>query len=222
MSRTDAPNDAGVRFEGGNPIFRVRSVSASIEYYVRAVGFKLDWGDAGFASVSPGRFHLFLCEGDQGNPGSWVWIGVSDADALLEEYRATGVKVRHPPTNYSWAYEMREGSRSLGRRNHVHVLQGHVAGVGDVVARGGRDVNQHGRLEGAPWLPFEEGFTPAAQDHERFFVSAGGVPADCCSRLQTDKAAAHPRGLRYPLKQRAFSLRAFELQRLRHWGTHLR
>lgn len=106
MSRIDEANAAAVEFEGGNPIFRVRSVAASTDYYVRALGFKLNWGDASFASVSRGRFHLFLCEGDQGNTGSWAWIGVSDAGALFEEYRATGAKVRHPPTNYSWAYEM--------------------------------------------------------------------------------------------------------------------
>jgi hypothetical protein len=35
-----------------------------------------------------------------------VWVGVSDADALLEEYRRTGAKIRHKPTNYQWAYEM--------------------------------------------------------------------------------------------------------------------
>jgi catechol 2,3-dioxygenase-like lactoylglutathione lyase family enzyme len=106
MSQTDAPNAAAVNFEGGNPIFRVRSGAASIDYYVRVLGFKLDWGDGGFACVSRGRFHLFLCEGDQGHPGSWAWIGVSDAEALFEEYRAAGAKIRHPPTNYSWAYEM--------------------------------------------------------------------------------------------------------------------
>ena len=47
-----------------------------------------------------------MCEGDQGHLGTWIWIGVSDADALLEEYRASGAKIRHPPTNYAWAYEM--------------------------------------------------------------------------------------------------------------------
>jgi len=106
LSQTDAQNTA-VTFGGGNPILRVGSLAASIEYYVRVLGFKLDWeGPGAFASVTRGRFHLFLAEGDQGNPGSWVWIGVSDAAALLEEYRATGAKIRHPPTNYSWAYEM--------------------------------------------------------------------------------------------------------------------
>jgi catechol 2,3-dioxygenase-like lactoylglutathione lyase family enzyme len=107
MPQPDATKAGVVEFEGGNPIFRVRSLAASIDHYVRVLGFKFDWqGPGPFASVSRGRFHLFLSEGDQGNPGSWVWIGVSDAAALLEEYRATGAKVRHPPTNYPWAYEM--------------------------------------------------------------------------------------------------------------------
>jgi catechol 2,3-dioxygenase-like lactoylglutathione lyase family enzyme len=106
MSETNQPREVAVSFEGGNPIFRVESVSASIEYYVRVLGFKVDWGDGGFASVSRGRFHLFLSEGDQGHPGAWAWIGVSDARALHEEYRAAGARLRHPPTNYAWACEM--------------------------------------------------------------------------------------------------------------------
>lgn len=106
MPGTDEPSAAAVEFEGGNPIFRVGSLSASIDYYVRRLGFKFDWGSSGFACVSRGRFRLFLCEGDQGHPGSWAWIGVDDAEALWKEYRAAGARVRHPPTNYEWAYEM--------------------------------------------------------------------------------------------------------------------
>jgi predicted enzyme related to lactoylglutathione lyase len=45
-------------------------------------------------------------EEDQGHPGAWTWIGVSDAESLAEEYRERGAKIRHPPTNYPWAYEM--------------------------------------------------------------------------------------------------------------------
>jgi len=90
---------------------RVKNAAASIQYYVQVLGFKTDWqfpeGQSPFfASVSRGRCHIFLSEGDQGNPGAWVWIGVEDADALLNEYRRSGAKIRHPPTNYSWAYEM--------------------------------------------------------------------------------------------------------------------
>ena len=93
-------------FEGNTPILRVQNVAASISYYVHQLGFKLNWQTPIFASVSRGRCTIFLSEGDQGHPGNWVWIGVSDADALLEEYRRTGAKIRHLPTNYSWAYEM--------------------------------------------------------------------------------------------------------------------
>ncbi len=93
-------------FEGNTPILRVKSVTASIDYYVQKLGFNLKWQTFAFACVSRGRCNIFLSEGDQGHPGSWIWIGVSDADALLEEYRRTGAKIRHLPTNYSWAYEM--------------------------------------------------------------------------------------------------------------------
>jgi catechol 2,3-dioxygenase-like lactoylglutathione lyase family enzyme len=93
-------------FEGVNPIFRVQDVSASIDYYVHKLGFKIDWQTPYFVSVSRGRCHIFLSEGDQGNPGAWIWIGVDDAGTLFDEYRASGAKIRHPPTNYDWAFEM--------------------------------------------------------------------------------------------------------------------
>lgn len=107
MSDTEAPAAPGITFGGVNPIFQVRSLPASIDYYVRVLGFKLDWQDPSVvASVSRGRCGIFLVEGDQGNFGTWVWIGVSDAEALFDEYRASGARIRHPPTNYWWAYEM--------------------------------------------------------------------------------------------------------------------
>jgi len=93
-------------FEGNTPILRVQNVAASILYYVHHLGFKLNWQAPIFASVSRGRCTIFLSEGDQGHPGSWIWVGVGDADALLEEYRRSGARIRHLPTNYSWAYEM--------------------------------------------------------------------------------------------------------------------
>jgi catechol 2,3-dioxygenase-like lactoylglutathione lyase family enzyme len=93
-------------FEGNTPILRVKSVTASIDYYVHKLGFNIKWQTPIFACVSRGRCTIFLSEGDQGHPGAWIWIGVSDADTLLEEYRRTGAKIRHLPTNYSWAYEM--------------------------------------------------------------------------------------------------------------------
>ena len=89
------------------PVFRVENVTAAIEYYQGVLGFRLDWGgDSGFASVSRDQCNIFLCEGDQGHFGTWVWIGVEDAAALEAELRARGGRIRHPCTNYPWAYEM--------------------------------------------------------------------------------------------------------------------
>ena len=96
-----------MKFGGAAPIFRVENLRASIDYYVNVLGFTVDWEYSDtFASVSRDRCCIFLCERGQGNPGTWAWIGVGDAGALFEEYRRKGAKVRHPPTNYSWAYEM--------------------------------------------------------------------------------------------------------------------
>jgi catechol 2,3-dioxygenase-like lactoylglutathione lyase family enzyme len=88
------------------PVFRVKSVPAAVEYYTAVLGFHHQWGNDTFASVSRDKCTIFLCDGDQGHFGTWVWIGVNDAAALEVELRAKGAKIRHPPTNYSWAYEM--------------------------------------------------------------------------------------------------------------------
>ena len=36
-------------------------------------------------------------EGDQGQPGTWAWIGVGDVEALYEEYKAKGANILRPP-----------------------------------------------------------------------------------------------------------------------------
>jgi catechol 2,3-dioxygenase-like lactoylglutathione lyase family enzyme len=109
-----------VRFEGAIPILRVRDLQASVDYYTRALGFKKDWEEPGvMASVSRDRATLMLCEGHQGNPGTWVWVGVKDAAALFEEYEANGVAVGLPPTNYQWALEI-----------HVQDPDGHILRFG--------------------------------------------------------------------------------------------
>jgi hypothetical protein len=89
------------------PILRVRSVAASLEHYVSVLGFGVDWHEPGImASVSRSGRSIMLCEGAQGNPGTWVWIGVEDASRLHEEYVARRANIRMPPTQRPWAYEM--------------------------------------------------------------------------------------------------------------------
>jgi len=93
-------------FGGATPILPVRDLDASLDYYVGVLGFRLGFREEGFACVSRGKASVFLCQGDQGHPGTWVWIGVGDSEALCEGYRRKGARIRHPPTNYAWACEM--------------------------------------------------------------------------------------------------------------------
>ena len=123
MSPVEAPKHATIAFKRVTPVLRVNDLAASLEYYVRVLGFQLDWRDEqgnSFASVTRNDCHLFLAVGDQGHSGSWVWIGVSDVDALHEELIAKGARVRHPPANYPW------GSREL----QVEDLDGNVLRLG--------------------------------------------------------------------------------------------
>ena len=101
------PQQPDSAFGTATPIFAVHDLSKSIDYYVNVLGFTVDWTAAGpTASVSRGRCCIFLSQGDQGHMGTWTWIGVGDVEPLFAEYKAKGARMRHPPTNYSWAYEM--------------------------------------------------------------------------------------------------------------------
>jgi catechol 2,3-dioxygenase-like lactoylglutathione lyase family enzyme len=106
MTTQSIEKEAGIAFGGLNPILRVRNVDASVEYYTHALGFRVSFQYPDFASVERGRCGLFLCAGDQGNPGRWVWIDGVDGEKVYEEFKASGAKIRNPPTNYEWALEM--------------------------------------------------------------------------------------------------------------------
>ena len=94
------------RLEGQTPILRVESLEASQRYYIDVLGFKLDWDTPWMCSVSRAeRASVMLCKQHQGNPGTWVWFGCEDAGALHAEFVAKGANIRHPPTNFEWAYE---------------------------------------------------------------------------------------------------------------------
>jgi hypothetical protein len=43
MSETETTKEAATAFGGVNPIFRVQSLKASIEHYVKVLGFKVNW-----------------------------------------------------------------------------------------------------------------------------------------------------------------------------------
>ena len=83
----------------------MEDLDVSIDYYVQVLGFAVDWRVTRMASVSRDGQRIMLCEGAQGHPGTWVWIGVSNR-ALFDEITARGAIIRIPPTNFPWAFEM--------------------------------------------------------------------------------------------------------------------
>ena len=137
---------------GATPILRVADLDASVTYYVERLGFALQWRDAPLASVGRGRASLMLSEGDQGHAGTWVWIAVDDVDALHDELRARGARLRHPPANYPW------GSREC----QVTDPDGHVLRFG-AESTPGEPMGEWLDGEGRRWMPQADGSWRAAE-----------------------------------------------------------
>jgi predicted enzyme related to lactoylglutathione lyase len=96
-----------VSYECSTPILRVENMQRSIQFYVGVLGFKnAEWGNDDFTSVNRDRAGIYLCRGDQGRGGAWVWLGVDDVRIIHDELRARGVAIRMVPTNFPWALEM--------------------------------------------------------------------------------------------------------------------
>src|SRR5262245_31177150 len=99
---------ARTRFEHATPILSVSDLARSLRYYVDVLGFtNAEWGSDDFTCVTRDGASIYLSKGAQGRPGTWVWIGVEDTEALHEEYRRTGAEILHPPESYPWAHEMK-------------------------------------------------------------------------------------------------------------------
>ena len=105
MQRTPA---ARTTFEHANPILSVANMARSLRYYVDVLGFSnADWGGDDFTCVTRDGASIYLSQGDQGQPGTWVWLGVEDVEVLYMEYKEKGSTILHAPANYPWAYEMK-------------------------------------------------------------------------------------------------------------------
>jgi catechol 2,3-dioxygenase-like lactoylglutathione lyase family enzyme len=113
-------DEPGRMFSHAIPILRVADFDASVAYYTEQLGFTLEWAVGNFGSVGRDHTSLMLCEGSQGHPGTWLWVGVRDADAVHDEFVRRGARIRHPPTNYPWH----------SREVHVFDLDGHVLRFG--------------------------------------------------------------------------------------------
>ncbi len=97
-----------ISVEGIQPILSVKDMAVSRRFYVDILGFTEEaWGDDNFTSVRCDGGAIYLCEGSQGNPGTWVWIGFDgNIFELYTQLQERGVKIRQAPVNYAWALEM--------------------------------------------------------------------------------------------------------------------
>jgi predicted lactoylglutathione lyase len=96
------------RLENITPILNVKDISKSLEFYVDILGFKnAEWGDEKFTCINRDNTGLYLCTGEQGVSGTWIWMGFyGDIFSFHQKLESFGVKIKLPPTNFSWAYEM--------------------------------------------------------------------------------------------------------------------
>jgi uncharacterized glyoxalase superfamily protein PhnB len=100
-------NTPKTKFEQAEPILSVSDMAVALKYYVDVLGFRnADWGSEYFTYVHRDKAGIYLCQGGQGRPGTWVWIGVDDVAVLYQEYSASGAVIRLAPENHAWAYEM--------------------------------------------------------------------------------------------------------------------
>src|SRR5687768_16965255 len=92
------------RFEHAHPILYVTDMAFSRRYYVDVLGFtEADWGGDDFTLMSRDGASVYLSQGDQGHPGTWVWVGVESVPALYEEYTASGALIQGEPALRPWA-----------------------------------------------------------------------------------------------------------------------
>ena len=84
------------KFEHAEPILRVSNLAVSVRYYTEALGFvNAEWGTDNFTLLSRDGAGIYLCQGSQGHPGTWAWIGVEDVDALYREYAIIPRAITH-------------------------------------------------------------------------------------------------------------------------------
>ncbi len=109
-------DESGIHFGDVTPILSVASVAASLDYYVRVLGFEVQfaWSDdtqfapggaPTFAQVRRGHCALALAQQTQGGPGMWVYVDIDSAaqlDALHHTYQNSGARITAAPEEKLW------------------------------------------------------------------------------------------------------------------------
>ncbi len=89
------------------PILNVKDLSQSVKYYEKALGFSTKWGADGFVCVVRDGWNLYLSEGDQGQSGMWLWMGLEDIDLMYQECQSRGATITSELNTNDWGREFR-------------------------------------------------------------------------------------------------------------------
>jgi catechol 2,3-dioxygenase-like lactoylglutathione lyase family enzyme len=109
-------DDAVVSFPGGkinhvNPILRVANLADSVDFYTRMLGMDVHHtlGEpADFAIIGRDGLQIYLCQGGQGQAGTWLAMFVSDPLALREHLVASGIAVLEPDEGGAGEYRVED------------------------------------------------------------------------------------------------------------------
>ena len=99
-------------FPSAVPEIPVEDVDQAVAYYVKHLGFKLDWrsSDDDIAGISRGHCRLFLTghsfrEGYRNAAPVVIWLNlqsISEVDELHELWRGRQAKIVSPPESKPW------------------------------------------------------------------------------------------------------------------------
>jgi len=96
---TTDKHNPDIHIENIQPILSVKDMNISRAFYVEILGFKeADWGDDNFTSISRDDCGVYLCKGEQGNPGTWIWVGF-DGD-IFSYTMNSGKRNSHSSASY--------------------------------------------------------------------------------------------------------------------------
>ena len=87
------------------PILYCTNVATTVDYYKEVFGFDGSWlwgHPPDFGGISCQGVEIFFCEKNQGQPGTWLSLFVSEVDELHERILKHNGKVLLPPTDREW------------------------------------------------------------------------------------------------------------------------
>ena len=88
------------------PVFAVKSISTSIEWYALIFKFKVDWKSDSICSISRDDHCLMLNEQHDLSSPSMAWIGV-EFESIFDACLKNNVEITKQPTNEDYAYNMK-------------------------------------------------------------------------------------------------------------------